>query len=288
MRYNYIERYKKACYQFGKHLDRKPRDNIAKMLYQADVEMTPGMFISLWLFTTLLSAFSMLIVSSIVFATSKSPFLFTSVLTVVAFLTIGIAFPFALHNKISNKKMDIERKLPYALAHMSILASAGSTPLDVIRRLALEDYGHISKEFRKVLYRVDVLGEDAVTAMNDLINNTPSEIFRSICIDLTNIIHAGGGLRGYLETKSKDLMNIKRQTHKEFVDSLAVYGEGYLGGIVMSVVLSVLAIVLCGALGIELGHFKPKELFFIFVYLITPLINVIFLLLLEVKYSKSG
>ena len=67
-----------------------------------------------------------------------------------------------------------------------------------------------------------------------------------------------------------------------------MYGEGYLGGIVMSVVLSVLAIVLCGALGIELGHFKPKELFFIFVYLITPLINVIFLLLLEVKYSKSG
>ena len=288
MSYKYIERYKEACYQFGKYLDRKPRDNIAKMLYQADVEITPGMFFSLWMFTTLLCAFSMLIVSSIVFATSKSAFLFVSVLTMVTFLILGIAFPFALHNKILNKKMDIERQLPYALAHMTILASAGSTPLDVIRRLALEDYGHISKEFRNVLYRTDVLGVDAVTAMNDQINNTPSEIFRSICIDLTNIIHAGGGLMGYLETKSKDLMNIRRQTYKEFVDSLAVYGEGYLGGIVMSTVLSVLAIVLCGSLGIELGDFKPKGLFLIFVYLLTPLINVIFLLLLEVKYSKSG
>ena len=48
-------------------------------------------------------------------------------------------------------------------------------------------------------------------------------------------------------------MNIRRQTYKEFVDSLAVYGEGYMGGVVMLIIFAVLGIVISGALGIEVG-----------------------------------
>ena len=47
-------------------------------------------------------------------------------------------------------------------------------------------------EFKKVLFKVDILGEDVVTAMHSLVDNTPSDLFRDLCIDVTNIIYSGG------------------------------------------------------------------------------------------------
>ena len=290
---NLLEMYKRFCYTFGRSFDRSPNRDIAKMIYQADLEMTPGMFTSLWLVSTMLVAFLMTGIAAFIFLFPASPFrlpnpaLYVLLFALIGAVGIAIGFPFYLQNQIENKKRDIDKQIPYALAFMSILASSGATPLDIIRRIAREDYGQISNEFRKVLFRVDILGEDVVTAMNGLVQNTPSDLFRDICIDVTNIIYGGGGLKSYLETKSKELMAIRRQTYREFVESLAVFGEGYLGGVVMTITLAVLGIVISGAIGIELGPFPPKDLFNYLVYLIIPLINVVFLQMLGVKYSTS-
>ncbi|WP_407356162.1 type II secretion system F family protein [Methanolobus sp. WCC5] len=283
----YIEKYKMFCYVFGKYIDKKPQDDIAKSLYQADMVLTPGMFMSLAFVTASLAAILVLIFSVILFRNSSSPLVYISVLT---FLTFGLTvsgFPFMLYNKISGKNMNIEHELPFALGYMTILASGGSSPMDVIRQVAIEDYGDVSTEFGKVMYRVDVLGEDGVSAMNNLIRNTSSESFRAICIDLANSMQSGGGLRTYLDMKSRELMDMRRKMQQEFVESLGVYGEGYLSGVVMSVVLVVLMIVVASALGIDLGPFTAKQLFQFFVYFMLPFINIVFLLLLWMKYSRS-
>lgn len=285
--------YKKFCYRFGRRLDLNPNPSISRTLYQIDAEMTPGMFLSIWMISTVLVACLMLVVSIFLFCSPFSPFqaesplLYVLVLTGAGAAAVGGGFPFYLQNQVSNKKMDIERKLPYALSFMSILSSSGATPLEIIRRVAREDYGHISNEFKKVLFRTDVLGEDAVTAMHSLVNNTPSETFRDICIDVTNIIYSGGGLKGYLEAKSKEMMATRRQVYKEFVESLSVYAEGYLGGIIMVMTLAVLGIVISGALGIELGPLTPTQMFDVLIYVVTPVANIVFLQMLAVKYSTN-
>jgi flagellar protein FlaJ len=283
----YLEKYKMFCYFLGKYFDRKPREDISRSLYQADMIMTPGMFISLSIVTALIATAIVFIFSVILFHNSSTPLVYIGMLTVLTFgLTIS-GFPFVLYNKISGKNMNIEHELPFALSYMSILASAGSSPMDVVRTVAIEDYGEISTEFGKVMYRVDVLGEDGVTAMNHLVRNTSSESFRTICMDLANAMQAGGGLRTYLEMKSKELMDLRGKLQREFVDSLAVYGEGYLSGVVMSVVLVVLMIVVGSALGIDLGPLTPRQMFNLFVYFALPFINIVFLILLWMKYSRS-
>jgi len=285
--------YKKFCYIFGRTLDLNPNPSVARTLYQVDAEMTPGMFISIWVVSTALVTGIFLGISLLLFYFPFSPFstddpwLYMFLLTGTGAVVSGGGFPFYLQNQISNKKMDIERKLPYALSFMSILSSSGATPLEIIRRVGREDYGHISNEFKKVLFRTDVLGEDAVTAMHSLVSNTPSEIFRDICIDITNIIYSGGGLKSYLEAKSKELMASRRQIYKEFVESLAVYAEGYLGGIIMIITLAVLGIVISGALGIDFGLLTPSQTFNVLIYIVTPVVNIIFLAMLGVKYSTT-
>ncbi len=104
---------------------------------------------------------------------------------------------------------------------------------------------------------------------------------------MTNIIYGGGGMKSYLETKSKELMAIRRQTYKEFVESLAVFGEGYLGGIVMTITLAVLGVVITGALGIQMGAIFGTGGVQFLIYLLIPLINIIFLQMLAVKYSTN-
>ncbi|HVP97015.1 type II secretion system F family protein [Methanoregula sp.] len=288
-----FETYKRFCYTFGRSFDRNPNRDIIKLIYQADLEMTPGMFTSLWIMTTILTGAVMIMIASFIFLLPQSPFAIPApapyilLFALIGSAAIAIGFPFYLQNQIENKKRDIDTQIPYALSFMSILASSGATPLDIIRRIAREEYGQISNEFRKVLFRVDVLGEDVVTAMNGLIQNTPSDLFRDICIDITNIIYGGGGLKSYLETKSKELMAIRRQTYKEFVESLAVFGEGYLGGVVMTITLAILGVVISGALGIQLGPFSAHDMFNYLIYLMIPLINVIFLQMLAVKYSTN-
>ena len=290
---NIFEAYKRFCYLLGKSFDKNPNRDIMKLIYQADLEMTPGMFTSLWLVTSVLSGLVMLILSSLLLMVPQSPVhlespaVYILIISFIGLIASAIGFPFYLQNEIENKKRDIDKQIPYALTFMSILSSSGATPLEIIRRISREEYGQISNEFRKVLFRVDILGEDVVTAMNGLVHNTPSDLFRDICIDITNIIYGGGGLKSYLETKSKELMAIRRQTYKEFVDSLAIFGELYLGGIVMIMTLAILGIVISGALGIQLGPFTPKELFNALIYLLIPLISIIFLQMLSVKYSTT-
>ncbi|MBP2029448.1 flagellar protein FlaJ [Methanohalophilus levihalophilus] len=282
----YVQKYKVFCYHFGRYVDREPRDEIAKMLYRADIEMTPGMFVSLAGVTAVLASLLVFGSSIFLFYNSTSPLLYIFGLSFLTLVVTAGSFPFVLYNKISNKNTNIEQELPFALGYMSILASAGSTPLEVIRRISIEDYGGISLEFRKVIYRVDLLGEDGISAMNYLIHNTSSEMFRTICIDITNTMQSGGGLKAYLESKSTDLMKMRKLTQKQFVDSLAVYGEGYLSGVVLSVVLVILGIVVASALGIEL-FLEPKVLFTVFVYGVLPFVNILFLVLLWMKYSGS-
>jgi flagellar protein FlaJ len=284
MEFDPVKIYMRTCYTLlGRFIDTTHIPTVVNLLYQADMEMTAGMFVSMAIITALLACLPMFLFSFLFFG----PSIFVIILTALALFVVLAGFPFVVYNQISNKKIGIDKELPFALGYMSILSSAGSTPLDILRRMSMEDYGEISKEFRKVIYRVDVLGEDEVTAMNDLANNTPSEIFRGIVVDLANIMYSGSGMKEYLESKSKDLLDIKRQSQKEFVDSLSVFGEGYLGGILMMVIMSVLGIVMSGALNIQLGPFQPKELFSILIYLLIPMVNILFYLLLEQKYSRS-
>jgi hypothetical protein len=50
-----FEQYRRFCYLPGSSFDRDPSRDITKRIYPADPGMTPGMFTSLWLVTSVLS-----------------------------------------------------------------------------------------------------------------------------------------------------------------------------------------------------------------------------------------
>ena len=70
----FFEMYKRFCYIFGRSFDRNPNRDIIKLIYQADLEMTPGMFTSLWIVTTMVVGTLMIIIAAFIFLLPESPF----------------------------------------------------------------------------------------------------------------------------------------------------------------------------------------------------------------------
>lgn len=285
-----ISAYRKFAYRLFRELDNKPRPGTLKTLYMADIQMLPGMYIGTIVLTSVIVSVSSLVGALFVFYY----FLHT---TLWELLTLGIvggalgisigAFPMMTLNKITGKRVKIESTLPFVLAYMATLSSAGMNPVETIKHVALKDFGPITKEFQKIVYREEVLGEDIISALTHIAANTPSETLKDMLIGMTNIIVSGGSLKSYCEQESKSLFDAKRTKLKEFIDSLAAFSEGYVGGVVVSIVMGVIGIIVVGALGLHILFLSTQNIFDLLTFLVVPLVNVLFLAMLEMKFSSG-
>ncbi len=284
-----VNRYRNGVYFFFRWFDKTPHPGIVKELYKADIQMLPGMYVGTIVFTTIIATVAAFVGSFIAFTyviqTGLTLYLILGV-TGSAAAASAIAFPVITTGKISSKKVKIEANLPFLLAYMATLSSAGMNPVETLRSVALKDFGPVSTEFKKVAYRFDVLGEDIISALNYVAINSPSESLHDILIGISNIIVSGGSLRSYCEQESKSLFDNKRTKLKAFIDSLAAYSEGYVGGVIVTIVLGVIGIIIIGSLGIKIVPFlDTQDVMDIFVFFLVPFVNIIFLAMLELKFS---
>ncbi len=284
-----VNRYRRTAYYFFRWVDNKPRPGIVEQLYKADIQMLPGMYIGTIFFTAIIATIAAFAGSYIAFTyfiqTGIGPFLILGV-TGSALGASIIAFPLITTGKISSKKVKIESSLPFLLAYMATLSSAGMNPVETIRHVALKDFGPVSLEFRKIVYRFDVLGEDIISSLNYIALNSPSPSLHDILIGISNIMVSGGSLKSYCEQESKQLFDDKKTKLRQFIDSLAAYSEGYVGGVIVTIVLGVIGIVIIGSLGIKVLPFlSTQDVMDIFVFFIVPFVNIIFLAMLELKFS---
>lgn len=283
------DRYRRTAYSLFRWYDNKPHDDIVKNLYQADMQMLPGMYLGTIVLTAIIAGVvsfaGSFLIFTYIFVSSLSP-IFIIAVTGGAVAAAAGAFPLIIAGRISSKKVKIESTLPFLLAYMATLSSAGMNPVETIRHVALKDFGAISTEFRKMVYRFDVLGEDVISALNYVATNSPSPSLHDILIGISNIIVSGGSLKAYCEQESKSLFDDKKSKMKQFIDSLAAYSEGYVGGVIVTIVLGIIGIVIIGSLGIKILPFlSTQDVMDIFVFFIIPFTNVIFLAMLELRYS---
>jgi flagellar protein FlaJ len=279
--------YKKLCYRLlGSYIEGTGLENeFSRTLYQAEINISGSMFLSVWIISSLLLAFAVGGVFLILSIDLINPIS-------AAFLTFaassGVIY-FQLTTKIQNRRLAIDRNLPFAISHMSILASTGTPPLNLLRMLAASNHGAVSAELEKIIHSVDILGKDVIAAVLDVARITPSPHMRSLLIEFTRMVHTGGSMETYLQGRLDQLLEIKREVQKELNQSLALFSEMYITFISTGVIMSVIGVTVGSILmGGKLGPFQASDLFNIFVYFIMPLANVIFFVLLMVVYSPHG
>lgn len=282
--------YRKFSYMPFKWLDNKPLPGVLNLLYKADIQMLPGMYLGSIITTSILVTVASLLASLVLFtyiiSTSLSPIFEIAIPLAALGAALG-ALPLITLNKITGKRVKIDAVLPFVLAYMATLSSSGMNPIETIRHVGLKDFGPVSREFQKIAYRTDVLGEDLISATNHIAQSTPSLLLHDILIGVSNIVVSGGNLRAYCEQESRELFDMKRAKLKGFIDSLAGFSEGYIGGIVVSIILGIIGIIILGALGEHILGLSTNDLLNIFVFVIVPLINIMFIAMLELRFSSG-
>src|SRR5208282_2504527 len=216
-------------------------EELAERLKQAGINATPGLYRAVLVVTTLIALAASLGATLLIFLVLlRDPvwYEYVAVLTGITALSTAAALRGSVGTRITNRKGQLERELPFTLSELSVLASTGMSPITLVRRMAKRTHDPaMTAEFKKVVYKTDIQGEDLITALAETAKESASTSLRETFWDLANMIHQGGNLDEYLRNKSDDVLKLKRVAQKEFIERLQTFVDMYVSLVLVGVLL---------------------------------------------------
>lgn len=288
-----LRRYRAACYRaLGVRLDRtSEQDLLIERLKQAGINTTPGMHRAVELVTSVIASVAALVVGALLFGgllREPSWYLYALGLGAFAGLVTFVAFQGMLGTRISNRREELDRELPFTLSELSVLASTGTSPVQLFRRMARRDHDPaMTGEFKKVVYKVDIQGKDLITALAETAKESPSTQVREAFWDLGNMIHQGGNLDDYLRSKSEDVLKLKRLVQKEFIDRLVTFVDMYVSLVLIGVLMIAVGAFLIDAFHSTFEGLDANALLLLLSYGIVPLAVVMTATMISMAYAKA-
>ena len=288
-----VSRYRVFCYHLlGERLDRgEPNEILADRLKQAGINATPGMHRSVEILTTIFSVVAAFVAGLLLFhffLRIPDWYAYLALEVGITFVAVLAGFRFLLSTRIANRKDRLDRELPFTLSELSVLASTGTSPIRLMRRMAQRDHDPaMTAEFRKIVYKTDAQGKDLITALAETAKESPSTSVREAFWDLANMIHQGGNLDEYLRAKSDDVMKLKRLIQKEFIERLSTFLDMYVSLVLVGVLMIAVGAFLINALGSTAAGLDANELLLLLTFGLVPVAVVMTIVLISIAYAKA-
>lgn len=186
--------------------------------------------------------------------------------------------------KASRRKQNIERNLPFALNHLSAIATSGIPPSSMFQLLQnFEEYGGISEEAGEISRRVNVFGEDLTTALREVAETSPSEDWSEVLYGILSTVETGGSLENFIKEKADEaLFEFKMEREKE-IERLSTYASFYTAIMIAAPVFLVVILAIMNLLGGQIGGFAIRDLMWMGVHVAIPAINILFIIFLAIK-----
>ncbi len=194
--------------------------DLKKKLFMAEIRDTPSQFVE----KASLSAAAITIALEISLLMGMSA-LQTGIaeMAAIAFFGIFLIFWFSFNFMMMQPNLAIARRgrkidqdLLFAGRHILIELRSGLTLFDALLGVS-QDYGEVSKEFNKVVEKI-TLGVPANVALHDVAENSPSQYFRRLILQISNSLMSGSDLAGSLET-------VLDQISREQIIAVKAYGQ---------------------------------------------------------------
>lgn len=172
----------------------------------------------------------------------------------------------------------IDGHLPHAIGYISSMATIGIVPYEIFKKLseAEENYGEVSRETRRVVRDVELLGFDFISALRNLASVTPSVPLRTFVQGAVTTALSGGEMGSYFIHKAKEYMEENRKRFSDFIMVLGMISEVYIVGLVAT---PLFIIVMFTAMMMLRGA-SPAILMAV-IYGMIPLGSIAFILLTE-------
>lgn len=209
---------------------------------------------------------------------------------ILVFLTLllglGTYFLFLIYPsmKVSERKQEIERELPYAVTFMYALSQGGMNVIEVFRALAAsgETYGAVSHEVGSVLRDMDYFGLDLRNAISGISEITPSDTLQELMYNLLTVIDSGGDITRYFQDKSDQYLQRAIMDQKGYLETLGLIAESY----VTAFVAGPLFMIILGTLMTVMGSGNLMMVNAI-IYAVIPIGSIMFVVMISLM-SPEG
>lgn len=183
--------------------------------------------------------------------------------------------------KAAKRKKEIEENLPFALNHLGAIATSGISPVSMFELLdTFDEYGGISREAGEISRRVNVFGEDLTTALREVAERSPSEDWTEVLYGIVSTVETGGSLKSYIKEKADEALFEYNMEREKEIEKLSTYASFYTAILIAAPVFLVVVLAVMNLLGGTIGGFAIRDLMWLGVHIIIPVINGIFVLFL--------
>ncbi|MEK6875638.1 MAG: type II secretion system F family protein [Nanoarchaeota archaeon] len=275
--------------------------DLKRDLIKANLEFLPKSYVSVMLFTTLLSfiASIFLFIFFIFFNIgSQLPIItlvqesfsarFLKVFWVMFALPLITLIFMYLYPYLEKRSAEtkIDQELPFVVIHLSAIAGSMVEPSRLFKIIiSTKEYPYIGKEFTKLLNKINVYGYNIVGALRDSSFNSPSKKLSELFNGLATTITSGGDLQIFFEKRAQTLLFDYRLARERYIRAAETYMDIYISVVIAApmIFMLLLIIIKVSGLGISLSASAITTLMILGV----SIINIIFLVFLSLTQPKD-
>jgi flagellar protein FlaJ len=189
--------------------------------------------------------------------------------------------------KVSSRKKNIEVNLPFVVIHMGALVEAGLPPYQMFKLISsFEEYGEISKEFKKIVRNIEQFGLDPLTAIKEVALKCPSDELSQLLMGFVTTTESGGNIKLYLKTVGEQTLFDYRKRRERYIRILDMFSEIYTGIVISAPLFMVAMLAIMNMVQPSIGGWTIKDLAWLGTYVMVPVLNIgvlIFLFTMEVE-----
>lgn len=271
--------------------------SLEKDLIKANMEYIPSGYLSITLYTTMISiiASAVIFIFFLFFSLSVELPIITlaeegiasrilKVLWILFVIPIGTFVMMYYYPSLEKKSEEqkINRELPFATIHMSAISGAMIDPSKIFQIIiATGEYPAISREFTKLLNQITIYGYDLVGALRNMAFNSPSRKLSDMFNSLATAITSGGDLPEFFEKRANSLLFEHRLDEEKQSKAAETFMDIYISVVIAAPMILMLLLMMLkiGGLGISLSTGTIT----IIMILGVVVINIFFLTFLHLK-----
>jgi len=258
-----------------------------KALRLANMKILSNTYVDIiLLITTLVFLFSFLVLFFVGLLTPDfftlffRPFFLSLLISIIAFIVV-YAYPYI---KADQRRKLIEANLPFAINHMAAVATSGLPPYMMFKIVSQsKEYSEVGIELRRLVEYVEVFGYDLTTALQVVANSTPSRDFKEFLDGGIATLTSGGDFDYFLKEKSDQAMFAYKLRKEKYTETIATYSDLYMGIMIVAPVFFIALLSLVSILGGTILGMDIQTIIVLGTYALIPMLNILFLLFLEVS-----
>ena len=177
-----------------------------------------------------------------------------------------------------SQKKKIDRELPYFVTIVTLLATSGLGPYFIFQKIReINLLPTIKTECEKILNRIDLLGIDPLSAMEQAKDHPSSKALGEFLGGYVSSMQSGGNVQNYLKSKMNMIFDRFAEKEKQSVSKVQAIVEAYMTLQIVMLAVYIMLTSIGPALNVNIPTSQSTLNPEYFLVILSPIISIAFL-----------